>query len=141
MVELDGHGTSWSFCSLLGLENEDFRLIFFMLLHSKWEIFTSRRPIPMGSLDPHLSRSHIRGTGRFMSTCFFIALTAYCSPPQVQIPSKHHVTRTILRTYTIFYLQSPFNTPWPFTCGPIGYRNGGARCSGAYMAILLSTWP
>jgi hypothetical protein len=54
MGELDGHGTSGSFCSLLhGLENDDFRLIF-MLLHSKWEIFTSRRPIPMGSLDPHL---------------------------------------------------------------------------------------
>jgi ribosomal protein S18 acetylase RimI-like enzyme len=59
MVDLEAQGPIWSFSSLHGLENDDFRLIF-MLLHSKWEIFTSRRPIPMGSLNPHSSCSNIQ---------------------------------------------------------------------------------
>jgi hypothetical protein len=88
MEELDGLGPIWPLCSLQCLVKDDVLLII-ILLHSKWEIFTSRRPIPMCSLEPHLSCSHISGYARFMATCIITALPFYCSPRHVPLPRKH----------------------------------------------------
>ena len=76
MVVLDGYGAIWSLLHLKQLLNEAFHLIL-KFHHSKCEISTSRRPISMGSLDPHSSCSHISGITRFMSTGINICVTVY----------------------------------------------------------------
>ena len=88
MVELQAHGTIWSLCSLNCLENDDIRL-FGMLLHSEYDYFTSTAPIPMGSLDPPLSGSHITGNARFIWHLILVLLTDYCTPRLKQITVKN----------------------------------------------------
>ena len=79
MVVLEGDGTIWSLCSLNCLVNDVFGIIC-MVIQSKWENFTSRAPIPMESLDPHLSCSHIRGNDRFIWLLILVPYIDYYIP-------------------------------------------------------------
>ena len=91
-------GAIWPLCSLNCLVNDDFCL-FGMLLHSKYDYFTSTAPIPMGSLDPPLSGSHITGNARFIWHLIVIQLTEYCIPPLIQttIQIPHNTYQSLVK--------------------------------------------
>ena len=89
----DGDSGWWGYLAINCLVNDDFRLIF-MIRQSKWDNFSSRAPIPMGSLDPQSSCSDIRGNARFMSTFILVAFTVDFIPRLIQ-----HNTKTPHNTY------------------------------------------
>ena len=88
MVKRDAGCPCLVFNYLLCLKNVDFRL-FDILLHSKWDFYTTSHPISIGPLDPHSSRLHIRGNARYIRGFILVTITDFCIPRLIQTIVKN----------------------------------------------------